>query len=142
MSRDFTRLVAAATISNFGSMLTAIALPIAAIALLGATPAQIATLNAAAILPGIALGLFAAHGIDRVRRRPVLITADLARAALLVALPAAAFAGVLTMAQVIAFAFCRGLLRLRASTSPSTHICRRCVRAARPRARERPAAGG
>ncbi len=109
MSRDFNRLLAAATISNFGSMLTGIALPIAAIALLGATPAQIAALNAAAILPGIALGLFAAQGIDRVRRRPVLIGADLARAALLVALPAAAFTGVLTMTHVIAFAFCRGL---------------------------------
>ncbi len=109
MSRDFTRLVAAATTSNFGSMLTAIALPLAAIGLLGATPGQIATMNAAAILPGIALGLFAAHGIDRVRRRPVLIGADLARAALLVALPAAAVAGVLTMAHVILFAFCRGL---------------------------------
>ncbi|MFI5314546.1 MAG: MFS transporter [Myxococcota bacterium] len=108
MSRDLVRLVAAATISNFGSMLTAIALPLAAIQLLDATPAQIAAMNAAAILPGIALGLFAAHGIDRVRRRPVLVAADLARAALLVALPAAAFAGVLSMTHLIAFAFCRG----------------------------------
>ena len=109
MSRDLVRLVAAATISNFGSMLTAIALPLAAIQLLDATPAQIAAMNGAAILPGIALGLFAAHGIDRVRRRRVLIAADLARAALLVALPAAAYAGVLGMTHVIAFAFCRGL---------------------------------
>lgn len=109
MSRDLVRLIAAATISNFGSMLTAIALPLAAIQLLDATPAQIAVMNGAAILPGIALGLFAAQGIDRVRRRPVLVAADVARAALLVALPAAAFAGVLTMTHVVAFAFCRGL---------------------------------
>jgi len=106
---DFRRLVAAATISNFGSMLTRIALPLAAIELLDATAPQIATMNAAALLPGIALGLFAAHAVDRVRRRPVLIWADLARAALLVALPAAAFAGVLTMSHVVAFAFLRGL---------------------------------
>jgi MFS family permease len=109
VSRDFTRLVAAATISNFGSMLSGLALPLAAISLLSATPAQIATMNAAAILPGIALGLFAAHAIDRVRRRRVLIGADLARALLLLSLPAAAFAGVLTLTQVVAFAFCRGL---------------------------------
>jgi MFS family permease len=109
VSRDFPRLVAAATVSNFGSMLTGIALPIAAIQLLDATPALIATMNAAAIAPGIVLGLFAADAIDRVRRRPVLIAADLARAALLVALPVAAFAGVLTMTQVVAFALCRGL---------------------------------
>ena len=109
MNRDFNRLLAAATISNFGSMLTALALPLAAIELLDATPAQIATMNAAAILPGIALGLFAAQAVDRLRRRPVLVAADLVRAALLLALPAAAFAGVLTMTHVVAFAFCRGL---------------------------------
>ncbi len=106
---DFTRLLAAATTSNFGTMLTGIALPLAAIELLHATPAQIAAMNAAAIAPGIALGLFAAHAVDRVRRRPVLVAADLARAALLLALPLAAFAGVLEMAHVVAFAFCRGL---------------------------------
>jgi MFS family permease len=109
VSRDFTRLLAAATISNFGSMLTALALPLAAIELLHATSGQIAALNVAAILPGLALGLFAADGIDRVRRRPVLVAADLARALLLVSLPAAAFAGVLTMTHIVAFAFCRGL---------------------------------
>ena len=54
-------------------MLTGIALPLAAIELLHATPAQIAAMNAAAIAPGIALGLFAAHAVDRVRRRPVLV---------------------------------------------------------------------
>ena len=90
-------------------MLTAIALPLAAIQLLSATPAQIAAMNAAALVPGIALGLFAAHAVDRVRRRRVLVTADLARAALLVSVPAAAFAGVLTMTHLVAFAFCRGL---------------------------------
>ena len=109
MRRDFASFVAAATISNFGSMLTAIALPLFAIEWLDASPAQIAAMNAAAILPGVALGLFAAQLVDRLRRRPVLIAADLARAALLLGLPAAAFAGVLSMAQVIAFAFARGL---------------------------------
>ena len=106
---DFTRLLAAATASNFGSMLTGIALPLFAIELLHATPGEIAAMNAAAIAPGIALGLFAAHAIDRVRRRPVLVGADLVRAALLLALPLAAFSDALAMVHVVAFAFCRGL---------------------------------
>jgi len=106
---DFARLLAAATTSNFGTMLTGIALPLLAIDLLHASPGQIAAMNAAALAPGIALGLFAAHAIDRVRRRPVLIGADLARAALLLALPLAAFTGALEMAHVVAFAFFRGL---------------------------------
>jgi MFS family permease len=122
VTRDFARLVAAATISNFGSMLTAIALPLFAIQWLDATPAQIAALNAAGILPGIALGLFAAHEIDRRRRRPVLIAADLARAALFVALPVAAFAGVLTMAHVVAFAFARGLFDFAFGVAESAYL--------------------
>ena len=107
---DFGRLVAAASISNFGSMLTAIALPFVAIELLDASPAEIAAINAAAILPGVALGLFAAHAIDQLRRRPLLIAADLLRAALLLSVPAAAFAGVLEMEHLYLFAFSRGLL--------------------------------
>jgi MFS family permease len=110
MRGDFGRLLAAATISNFGSMLTAVALPFLAISLLDASPAEIAAINAAAILPTIAIGLFAAHAIDRLRRRPLLIAADFARAALLLAVPAAAFAGVLAIEHLYLFAFLRGLL--------------------------------
>jgi len=109
VTRDFARLLAAATISNLGSMLTALALPLLAISLLQATPGEIAALNAAAILPGLIFGLFAAQAIDRLRRRPVLIVADLIRALLLLALPVAAFAGVLSMTQIVGFALCRGM---------------------------------
>ncbi|MEX2206001.1 MAG: MFS transporter [Myxococcota bacterium] len=109
MTGDFGRLLAAATISNFGSMLTAVALPFLAIALLDASPAEIAAINAAAILPTIAIGLFAAHAIDRVRRLPLLIAADFVRAGLLLAVPAAAFAGVLAIEHLYLFAFLRGL---------------------------------
>jgi MFS family permease len=109
MTGDFGRLLAAATISNFGSMLTAVALPFLAIALLDASPAEIAAINAAAILPTIAIGLFAAHAIDRVRRLPLLIAADFVRAALLLAVPAAAFTGVLAIEHLYVFAFLRGL---------------------------------
>ncbi len=107
---DFGRLLGAATISNFGSMLTAVALPFLAIAQLDATPAEIAAINAAAILPTVVIGLFAAHAIDRVRRLPLLIATDFARAALLLAVPAAAFAGVLAIEHLYLFAFLRGLL--------------------------------
>jgi MFS family permease len=107
---DFGRLLAAGTISNFGSMLTGVALPFLAIQLLDASPAQIAAINAAAILPTIVLGLLAADAIDRMYRRRLLIVADLARAALLLAVPAAAFAGVLAMEHLYLFAFARGLL--------------------------------
>jgi MFS family permease len=97
-------------VSNFGSMLTAVALPLLAIGALDAKPSQIAGINAAASLPPILLGLFAAHAVDRTLRRPVLIGADLLRALLLLALPIAAFAGHLSIAAVLVFALLRGLL--------------------------------
>ena len=106
---DFGRLLGAATISNFGSMLTAVALPFLAIEALDASPGEIAAINASAILPAVLVGLFAAHAIDRVRRLPLLVATDLVRAALLLAVPAAAFAGVLATWHLYAFAFLRGL---------------------------------
>jgi len=141
VKRDFARLVAAATISNFGSMLTAIALPLFAIQWLDASAADIAAINSAAILPGIALGLFASDAIDRMRRRPVLIGADLARAALLVALPAAAFAGALRMEWVIAFAFARGFFDFSFSVAEYAYIPTLVPEAALVRANSRMQAG-
>jgi MFS family permease len=106
---DFGRLVAGSTISTFGSMLTGIALPFLAIDWLGASPADIAAINAAAIAPGIVLGLFAAHAVDQFRRRPLLIACDIVRALLLLAVPLAAFAGLLAIGHLWLFAFLRGL---------------------------------
>ena len=119
---DFGRLLTAATISNFGSMLSGVALPFLAIQLFDATPGQIAAINAAAILPAVALGLFAANAIDRMRRRPLLIAADLARAALLLALPVAAFAGVLAIEHVVLFAFARGLFDFVFDVAQHTYL--------------------
>jgi len=54
--------------------------------------------------PVLITGLFAGVWVDRLRRRPVMISADLARAALLVSIPIAALAGALTMAHLYAVA--------------------------------------
>ena len=119
---DFGRLVAAATISNFGSMLSAVALPFLAIQLFDATPAQLGAINAAAILPAVLVGLFAASAIDRLPRRPLLIAADLARAAILLAVPAAAFAGVLAIEHLVLFALCRGLFDFVFDVAQHTYL--------------------
>jgi MFS family permease len=108
--RDFLRLWSAATVTNFGSMVAGIALPLAAIQVLRATPAELAVLRAAALLPGFLLGLQAGAWLDRRRRRPVLIAADLGRAALQASVAGAAALGVLAMAQLYAVAFLGGLL--------------------------------
>jgi predicted MFS family arabinose efflux permease len=92
---DFLKLWAGQTISAFGSMVSAFALPVTAILLLKATPLHITLLGAAEIAPGLLVSLFAGAWVDRLRRRPVLIIADVGRALLLGSIPAAALLGVL-----------------------------------------------
>jgi predicted MFS family arabinose efflux permease len=108
--RDIARVVAAATISNFGTMLTGIALPFVAIDALGAGAAEMSALRIAPLLPGLALGLALASAIERRRKRGVMIAADLAHAALLLAVPIAYVLDALSLPLLLAFAFSSGLL--------------------------------
>jgi MFS family permease len=81
-------------------MLTRIALPLTALLALDSTPLEQGFLQAIQAGPVLVTGLFAGVWVDRLRRRPVMIAADLARAGLLLSIPAAAFAGALTMGQL------------------------------------------
>jgi MFS family permease len=101
---DFTKLWAGQTVSVFGSMMTRIALPLTALLTLDSSPLQQGFLQAVEAGPVLAAGLFAGVWVDRLRRRPVMIAADLARAVVLLSIPIAAFAGVLTMVQLYAVA--------------------------------------
>src|SRR5438552_4157278 len=92
---DFLKLWAAQTISQFGSQFTMLALPLIAAVMLKATAVQMGVLGATAFAPFLLLGLFAGAWVDRLRRRLILITMDLARAGLLLAIPAAAWMGML-----------------------------------------------
>jgi len=105
-NRAFLRLWTATIISNAGSKVTALALPLTAILLLGATPAQMALLGIASQVPNVLFGLFAGVWVDRRRRRPILMGADLGRAVLLGSIPVAALIGHLTFVQlwVVGFA--------------------------------------
>lgn len=109
-NRSYRRLFAAASISNYGSMLHGMALPFVAVATLGATPADIATLTAAGLLPGFVLGLLASTWVDRLPRRLVLVGSDLARALLVLWIPWAAWRGWLDLAQLHLVVTLHGLL--------------------------------
>ena len=87
--RDFTRLWAGQTASSFGSQITFLALPLTAILVLEATPAQMGVLTALGAVPSLFLGVAVGVWVDRRRRRPILVASDLARAALLLVVPVA-----------------------------------------------------
>lgn len=97
---DFVRLWTGQTISVFGSLITGTALPFTAILVLDASPLQVALLSASHHLPGVIFGLGAGVWVDRLRRRPVMIVADLGRAALLATIPLAYVFDALTLAHL------------------------------------------
>ena len=97
----FRRLWTAQGVSAFGARITREGLPIMAVTTLGAGAATLGVLAAVAGGAGLAAALAAGGFIDRHRRRPLLICADLLRAAVLIAIPIAAALGVLTLSQVL-----------------------------------------
>ena len=111
-NRSFMTLWAGQSVSLFGSQITRLALPLAAVLTLHANAAQMGFLGAALLAPYLILGLFAGVWVDRLRRRPILIAADVGRAALLVMIPVLAVAGALRIEHLYVIGFLFGTLEL------------------------------
>jgi MFS family permease len=106
---DFLKLWSAETISVFGTQISQLALPLVAILVLDASTFEVAALSTFEFLPFILFTLPAGVWVDRMRRRPMLIAGDLGRAALLLTIPAAHVADVLTLAQLFVVGFLVGI---------------------------------
>ena len=100
----FVRVWTAASISIFGSLITRIALPLVAILTLDAGPIEVAVLRGMDLAAALVVGLVAGAWVDRLRRRPVLIWADLGRAALLRVIPVSFMLGTLALWQLLVVA--------------------------------------
>jgi MFS family permease len=106
---DFMRLWTGQTISLLGSQITQLALPLAAILLFDASAFQVGLLSTAEFLPFVLFGLPAGVWVDRMRRKPVLVVADLGRFVVLGSVPLAHAFGALTLAQLYVVAFLTGI---------------------------------
>lgn len=102
---DFQRLIGALFVSQLGAKLAREALPLTAVLVLGAGPLAMSGLSVATALPALLLALHAGAFIDRIRRRPAMIAADLLRFLVLLSVPLAAFAGWLSLGQLGVVAF-------------------------------------
>jgi MFS family permease len=108
--RDFARLWAATTVSQLGSFITRTALPFAAILVLGAGAGEIAILRSVEPIAALTVGLVAGAWVDRLRRRPIMVWADLGRAVLLGSVPVAYALGGLTLGHLVVVAFGAAIL--------------------------------
>ncbi len=99
-SRDFLRLWVAQSVSETGTQVGLLAVPLLAIEVLHASAGELGLLGAARSLPFLLFALPAGAMLDRMRRRPFMMAADFGRAALLMSVPLAYPLGVLSLTQL------------------------------------------
>jgi len=109
LSASFRRLWLSLTVTSFGAQITNLALPLTAALLLNATPMQMGILVALETLPFALFSLHAGVLLDRVRKLPVIIAADVGRGIALLAIPVAAWFGLLSMEILFAVGFLCGM---------------------------------
>jgi MFS family permease len=103
------KLWSAETVSQFGTQISQLALPLAAIDVLHASAFEVASLTTVEFLPFLLVSLPAGVWVDRLPRRPILIVGDLVRAGLLASIPAAYFFDALTIWQLYGVGFVFGI---------------------------------
>lgn len=108
--RDFNKLWLGQGISTVGSQVTLLALPLTAVLYLHASTIQVGLLSAAGLLaysgPSLLFGVLA----DRVRRRPLMIIADMGRTVVILLIPVLAWTHSLSMPVMYAVALIQGCL--------------------------------
>jgi len=115
--RNFRLLWFGESISSVGDAMASIGMPLLAVAVLHASTFAVSALSAASYLPWLLIALPAGAWVDRLPSRGVMIVCDLAAAVLFASLPVAAWAGVLTIGQVLAVALLAGAASVFFSTA-------------------------
>jgi MFS family permease len=110
--RDFLKFWTGDTVTQFTGQITDLALPTVAILTLQVSAFQLGILNALGFIAFPALGLFVGVWMDRRRRRPVMIVANLIEVATLATVPAAFVIGVLGLYQLYAVSLIMGTCTL------------------------------
>jgi MFS family permease len=106
---DFLKLWSAETISQFGTQVTGLALPLVAVITLDVSAFEVSALVVVEFAPFLLISLPAGVWVDRLPRRPILIFGDLGRAVLLGTIPAAYAVDVLTIWQLYVVGFFVGV---------------------------------
>lgn len=105
---DFRRYWSSAIINGFGSYVSALAIPLCAVLMLKASPAQMGMMGAAGALPYALLALPAGVFLDRNRKLPVLLASKAVRALSLASIPFAWWLHLLTIEWLYAVSFIGG----------------------------------
>jgi MFS family permease len=107
--KDFLLLWSGQSVSEIGSSVTMVALPLVAVVLLHASTFQVGLLTAAGTACFLLVALPAGLVVDRVPKRRLMLACDVARTLIIGSVAVAAAFGVLTMLQLFAVALLAGL---------------------------------
>ena len=108
--RDFRLLWGGETVSELGSQVSLLAIPLLAVGTLHATTFEMGLLTAASTAAFLIVGLPAGVWVDRLRRRRLMIVADGGRVLALGSIPVAYGLGGLTLAQLFVVTLASGIL--------------------------------
>lgn len=111
MSRDFWIFWTGRVISSLGAFITLFALPLLVFEITGSA-LNLALTAAAAFLPYPIFGLVIGAWVDRLNRKRLMISTDLARAAIIASIPAMAVADLLNVWWIYAVAFVNTTLKI------------------------------
>ena len=122
--RQFRTFWSAQTVSEFGDRITELALPLIAVTMLNATPAEIGFLTAAVWLPNV-VSLFIGTWVDQQRnKRTLMVCADLARTVILLGLPLLYWLGMLALWHLFAVAILAGTAHVVFNTAYAAFFVR------------------
>jgi MFS family permease len=107
--RDFMLLWGGQTVSEMGSAVTQLALPLTAVVLLRASTFEVGLLTSAATAAFALIALPAGAIVDRHAKRGIMLVCDAARVLIIGSVPVAWALGVLTMGQLYVVALAAGV---------------------------------
>ena len=121
-NRPFAFFWVAQLLSNAGSQISELAIPLTAVLLLDAGPGEMGALTALEAAPSLVLGLFLGVLVDRVRRARLMFWCNVAQGVLIASIPVAAWLDVLSMPQVYVVTFLAGGMSLAYALAHTAYI--------------------
>ncbi|WP_405064280.1 MFS transporter [Kribbella sp. NBC_01505] len=121
-NRPFAFFWSAQLLSNAGTQVSELAIPLIAVLTLSAGPTAMGVLTALESLPSLLLALFLGVYVDRLRRGRLLFWSNIGQGVLIGTVPLAAAFGLLTMAQLYVVTFAVGTLALAYGLAHTAYV--------------------
>ncbi|MCF6467159.1 MFS transporter [Nonomuraea sp. MG754425] len=119
---DFLRFLTSHVANELGANISRVALPLVAVLVLHAGPAEVGVLSSLQTAAFLLIGLPAGVWVDRMRKRRVMMVSDLAKFTVLASIPVAAALDVLTIEMMFAVALIAGMSQVFNDVADQTYL--------------------